>query len=191
MFIKTIGEDLFEKLIRVEPSVADDIRRIEYRPCKITLLDGRSFDRVYVQNANPFRLYWGNWPDEDQGKKFLLIENIGNIEESPVRLPANLANKMYKAGESSMGGCVFTLVLNNGKKLTYSTGNVVDFLNLPPGVNPNMIKDLLPHVGKEVFRDRLPREFERGAEYFWCLYADPKIHGHKPFGGFDTKGTNC
>jgi hypothetical protein len=39
------------------------------------------------------------------------IQDVTQIADSPVRLPAELANQLYAAGESGMGYVVFTVVL--------------------------------------------------------------------------------
>jgi hypothetical protein len=74
---------------------------------------------------------------------------------------------MYEAGESAMGGCIFTLVLEDGRRLPCSTGNAVDLLELPADVTPDMMVDLVPHEGREA------RQHIRGADFFWCLYRPP------------------
>jgi hypothetical protein len=103
------------------------------------------------------------------------MKEVEGIEESPSRLPAMLANKMYEAGESAMGGCFFTLFLSDARRRPCETGNAVDFVDLPSGVSPEMIIDLLPHEGRN--RDTgswgtgpniMPAA--HGADYSWCLY---------------------
>jgi hypothetical protein len=120
---------------------------------------------VYVAECESYIRSWGVWPNEDEAKKYVLIEDVASIENSPVRLPAHLANKMYRAGESGMGGCVFTLILKDKRCLPQISGNAVDFPSLPDGVTPDMIMDLIPHEGRE----ESPSE---GPDYYWCLYSN-------------------
>src|SRR5262245_3155554 len=119
---RTISPKLLEQLNKVTPSIEGAMR---YHPCRVTLVDGRSVDRVYVVEAESYIRDWGVWPKEDSAKRFILIEDVASIEDSPTRLPAHLANKMYKAGESGMGYCIFTLVLSDNSRLAQVTGNAV------------------------------------------------------------------
>ncbi len=137
-----------------------------YRPCRVTLDDGSVQDRVYVVEASPYKRSWGVWPEDDSAKRSVPVERVEAIESSPTRLPAHLATKMYEAGESGMGYCVFRLVLTDGTTLDCLTGNAVDFIAWPPGVSPGDVVDLLPHAGDA----RSNPECVRGTEYAWCLY---------------------
>lgn len=164
----SISKILFEQLMAVEPSKDG---ALEYRPCKVFLKDGSSFDRVYVVDAESYIKVWGVWPEGDRAKRYLSIQDVTKIEESPFRIPPHLANKMYHTGESGMGYCIYTLVLNDGRKLPYLTGNAVDFPNLPPDVRPDMIVDLLPHEGRATFVGKTRAPYTTMAPHHWCLYS--------------------
>lgn len=174
MDIPKITPQLLEQLNKIKPSKDEFATVIEYYPCKVTLKDGQSFDRVYVQELESYIKHWGISPKDDAFKYSIPIAEAARIEESPFRLPAKLADKMYQAGESGMGYCVFTLVLEDGRELPYITGNAVDFPNLPDDVNSSMIIDLLPHEGRKVFQDERGRHWldpsKQGAKYDLCLY---------------------
>jgi hypothetical protein len=159
--VSFISEKLFRQLLEVEPSRDGEM---EYRPCRLRLTDGQTLDRVYVADATTYLGLWGIWPEFDSHKRSIPIDDVRSIEESPSRIPARLANKMYQAGESAMGGCIFTLVLEDGRRVACMTGNAVDFLELPSDVTPAMMVDLLPHEGREA------SEPIWGADFFWCLY---------------------
>lgn len=150
--------------MRVEPS--RDGPALEYRPCRVVLNHGHVIDRVYVIEAMAYIRTWGVWPDEDPGKHGISIDDVASIEESPARLPARLANKMYAAGESAMGGCIFTLILNDGRRIVCGTGGAVDVPGLPVNVTPDLIVDLLPHEGR--LQPYMPPP-----NYYWCLYSKP------------------
>jgi len=130
----------------------------------VTLDDGTEQDFVYFCEAEPWFEHWGVDPEDDPGKESLALERVAAVKDSPSRLPAQLADKMYQAGESAMGGCIFQLRLSEGATLTCETGNAVDFLAWPPGVTPADVVDLLPHAG------RLASEKIREAPFSWCLY---------------------
>lgn len=162
---------LREQLLSVEPSVDGALK---YRPCQITFRDGRLLDRVYVQEAGSYARVWGVWPENDNGKRSVHIEDVARIEESPTRLPVYLANKLYAAGESGMGYCLFTLDLEDERQFVCLTGNAVDFVELPPDVRPAVIRDVLPHVGRDHV---LQGNYLEGAPCYWCLYSErPTTH---------------
>lgn len=169
--ILQINASLLEKLFQVQPS-RDGI--LEYRPCQITLRDGGKLDRVYLVEEEPYIKVWGGYPQNDPGKLSILLEQVIDLCESPYRLPAKLANKMYQVGESGMGYCVFTLIMKNGKKFPFVTGNAVDFPELPPEYSYSDILDLLPHVGREQLCDTqkhwINAPYTASAKYCWCLF---------------------
>ncbi len=158
------------QLKAVEPSF-DKWTSMKYRPCRITTTDGRIFDRVYVQELSDLEKGWGI-PEVTLRQAPLRIEHIKQIESSPLRLPARLANRLYDAGESGMGYFVFTIQLKDGRRLPYVTGNAVDFPNWPPGVIPEMIDDFAKGY-EEKFRHRHPTKFEQSADIIWCAYRVP------------------
>jgi hypothetical protein len=158
-----LTKELAQQLADVEPS-RDQSR--EYRPCRVTLRDGRVLDRVYIGDATQFRNGRG-----DPRLETVPLEEVVRIEESPVRLPARFANKLYAAGESGMGYVVFTVVLADGRRLPFVTGNRVDFPALPEGVGSADVVDAIPHEGDPGFKYRPPRPDESSADYYWCLFA--------------------
>ena len=163
----TLSPGLADELAAVEPSHDG---RLEYRPCRVTLRDGRVLDRVYVVEADEYFRLWGVWPENDRAKRSLALDDVAHIESSPVRLPACCADKVYVAGESGMGYMVFVVVLNDGRHLPFLTGNAVDFPALPEGVGTSDVADVLPHEGRERLTDAT-RADQRGAAYYWCLYS--------------------
>ncbi len=165
-----IRSDLHEQLSRIEPST-DGV--MEYRPCRVVLGSGDVFDRVYVVEEDSYMTAWGIRPEDDSGKASLDLADVDRIEESPLRLPSALANKLYAAGESGMGYLIFTLVLADSRRLPYVTGGAVDFPSLPSDVEMRDVVDALPHEGRETFRDRMPGPDESPADYRWCTYRLP------------------
>jgi hypothetical protein len=79
--------ELREQLRSVTPSVDGTL---EYRPCEVTLVDGTTRDRVYVQEASSWFHHWGVDPEDDDGKDHVPVELITSIAET--RLPVHLAN---------------------------------------------------------------------------------------------------
>jgi hypothetical protein len=152
---------LMAQLQAVEPSIGWNI---EYRPCEVTLLDGSVKSHVYVQSSIPYYEVWGIDPEDDSGKSSVLVEEIAEIHSSPYRLPPALATRLYSAGESGMGYCVFKLVMKNGQTLDCLTGNAVDFLEWPEHFGPEDVADVVPGAGSR----RNPAIGT--ASYSWALY---------------------
>jgi hypothetical protein len=138
--------------------------RLQYRPCRVLLNDGRWIDRVYVVDANAYIKTWGVWPEDDPGKTAIRIEQVVKVEDSPSRLPVSLANCLYKSGESGMGYCVFTVEFRDGRRQAYVTGNAIDFITVPPGLRNSDALRVIPHEGREC-------DPVQGPDYAWCLYG--------------------
>ncbi len=136
-------------------------------PCQVQLRNGDVLPRVYVVEATSFLRNWGH----DPSRSMLDITTIEHLEDSPLRLPAQFANELYAEGESGMGYVMFTVVLRDGRRLPFVTGNAVDFPNWPSDVKPADVVAVLPHTGRPEFRDRAPHPTESSADYLWCLYS--------------------
>ena len=154
---------VYEQLKKVKPS---QDKGLNYYPCKVVFCGGEVLDCVYIVEAQEYIKVWGRWPESDPGKRHIDIKTVEKVFESSKRLPAHLANKMYKAGESGMGYCAFTIVLKDGREINCVTGNAVDFLELPSDVNTDMIIDLIPHSRSA--------NYLKGANYYWCIYSKPQ-----------------
>ena len=168
----TISDLLSEKLSNITPSQSG---RMLYYPCQVTLSDDTKLDRVYVAEEQLYFKHWGVYPEDDRGKLDVSIAQVKYLRESPYRLPAELANKMYKHGESGMGYCIFTLIMRNGDRLPFLSGNAVDFVELPFTYLYKDIIDLLPGVGREKLQDEkgnwLYPPHTSGDRYAWCLFS--------------------
>jgi len=162
MEVKKISKELKIQLLKVQPS-KDGL--IEYRPCQVRLKNGEICNRVCLVEAKSYLQIWGMMPDEDIGKGYILIENIEKIQESPFRLPAIFANKLYRAGETGMGYFLYKLEFNNSKNIDVLSGNVVDFPPISNDFFEIKIKNVFPHKGSRVKSIQCP-------EYLWCLYNE-------------------
>jgi hypothetical protein len=134
-----------EALGGIVPSGDDELW---YFPCRVTLRDGRIFDTVYIEPEMPYLRWWGVYPEDDRGKRFVKIEDVVKVEDSPTRLPARFANQIYDHGESGMGYTIFTIVFSDGERQACITGKVVDFIRYPNGKGPNDVSSVLPHEGR-------------------------------------------
>jgi hypothetical protein len=155
-----LPRELIEELRRV-PSSWD--REMEYKPCAVTLADGTELASVYVVNHKPYIRYWGISPESDPGKRSVSIAQVRQIRDSPNRLPAALADCLYRAGESGMGYMVFTVEFKDGTRQVYVTGNAVDFIDPPAGLCVSDAVRVYPHEGRSGAE-------RRWVDYYWCLY---------------------
>jgi hypothetical protein len=136
-------------------------------PCRVLLRDGTRRDFVIFAPARRWVGSWGVWPHEDRAKAEVPLEDVVTVEESPSRLPAPIANGIYRSGETSMGGHTFWLRLRDGRTLRFDTGNAVDFPELPAGVTG---ADLVSTSARGVKGRDVPSLPSRA--YAWCLYRD-------------------
>ena len=162
-----LGDELAAQLAAFAPSYDGYCR---YWPSRVTLVDGAERDFVVVAQADEYFTPWGKWPEDDPGKRSVVIEEVAAIRESSRRLPARLAEKLYARGESGMGYYVFTVILRDGRALPFVTGGVVDFPALPKDVEGTEVVDVLPGVGRDQFRGGGPYPDESTEDYSWCLF---------------------
>jgi hypothetical protein len=160
-----IRPDLLAQVEAVTPSTDGQLL---YRPCRVTLRDGRVIDRVYVQEAWTWKGMWGMWPEDYRVNVSISIDDVMRIEESPSRIAPDLANRLLEAGESAMGGTIFTLVLRDGHRINASTGNAVDFPGLPDGVAAGDVVDVISHEHAGTMDVAMA-----DPPYWWCLYTLP------------------
>ncbi len=151
----------------IVPSVS---QTLEYRPCRATLDSGTVIPCVYVIDAQAYINTWGVWPEDDNGKTSIHIENVESLEESPFRLPAVFANELYRAGESGMGYFIFTVVFSDGGEIPIVSGGAIDFIPMPDDKGPKDIVRVVAHKG----RDRNPVS---SPKYSWCLFGSGEGRG--------------
>lgn len=158
----TLRHTLRDQLLAIAPS---HDYGMEYRPCTVTTKDDRTFEHVYVVAAQAYIRQWGVWPEDDDGKDAIAVQDIQDIRESGARLPPEFADQLYAAGESGMGYCIFTIVFQDGSRQVCTSGNAVDFIDYPAGKGPKDVAAVLPHEGRtdQVGAKGPPR-------YHWCLY---------------------
>ena len=156
--IPIVTASLLAELPSVEPSGGHAPG--EYRPCQVELMDGTQRDPVYVVEAVSHLSHWGFYP-----KNSTALYDIKHIRPSPTRLSASLANKLYRLGETNMGGFSFGLVLKDGRTIWAVTGDAVDFLEYPEGVSASDVGDVIH--GWEGWQQTPVRN----APFLWCLYC--------------------
>lgn len=157
-----LSDSIREALTKIVPSKAGQLL---YYPCRVTLESGERLDTVYIEPEKPYLRIWGVYPEEDKGKKWIRIQDVVAVEDSPVRLPARFANEIYSQGESGMGYTIFTVAFSDGKRQAFVTGNAVDFIHYPPGKGPNDVIGVEPHEGRNAEPIVTP-------DWYWCLYSE-------------------
>ena len=169
-------EQLLEKQITYSPllpHVREALKGIEpsqdgelvYYPCRAVLKSGEACDTVYIITEETYIKYWGVYPENDHGKRWIRMEDIAQVEESPIRLPAQYANELYKDGESGMGYTIFTIAFADGTRQACVSGNAVDFIRYPVGKGPKDVVGVVTHEGR---RDN---SLVKSPEWYWCLYS--------------------
>jgi len=153
---------LREDLNAITPSVNEDLT---YWPCVAHMKDGTVLDCVYVVPEGPYIRHWGIYPQQDRGKSYISLADVDALAESPRRLPARFASKLYKSGESGMGYIIFTVLFADGSHQAYGGGNAVDFVRYPEGKGQSDVVDVLPHEGRNAEPITRP-------EYYWCLFSE-------------------
>ena len=149
-------------LNRVTPSHDGDML---YYPCRVVLASGKALDTVYIVPEKPYLEYWGTYPEDDPAKRWVSIEDVARVEDSPTRLPAIFANEIYRNGESGMGYTIFTVVFSDGLRQPCVSGNAVDFIKYPAGKGPKDVQAVIPHEGRNSSLVEAP-------EWYWCLYSE-------------------
>jgi hypothetical protein len=156
-------EQIRMQLGNIEPSHDGEL---VYYPVRAVLKSGEAFDTVYIVPEKPYLKCWGVYPEDDRGKRWIRIEDVQQVEDSPTRLPARFANEIYRQGESGMGYTIFTVVFADGLKQACVSGNAVDFIRYPSGKSSKDVAKVLPHEGR---RDD---SLVKAPEWYWCLYSE-------------------
>ncbi len=154
--VNVASQKITEAIHAIEPSHAGPDET--YWPCSLVLSDGQVVPRA-VCRVNR------RWSDNGD---WINPENVSEVRPSPYRLPAALADKLYKAGESGMGYVIYIMKLRSRRSLVCSSGGIVDFPGLPEGVVGSDIIDVYPHKGRE--RSRREGCLE-DAPFEWCDYV--------------------
>lgn len=158
-----LPEDIRKQLVRIAPSHDGEAL---YYPVRAVLRDGQTFDAVYIVAEKPYLRNWGVYPEGDRFKRWVRIEDIATVDNSPIRLPAKFADELYRQGESGMGYTVFTVLFADGTKQACLTGNAVDFIRYPEGQTQKDVVAVRAHEGR---RDD---SLVKAPEWYWCLYSE-------------------
>lgn len=92
---KMLPQKLDRQLAQIEPSHCESIK---YFPCDVVLNNGTLVERVVFTSAAAYIKYWGVYPDSEQGKRAVELEEVESVHDSVYRLPAKFANELYKHG---------------------------------------------------------------------------------------------
>jgi hypothetical protein len=160
---RPLPEHIRAGLDGIDPSRDGDL---VYHPCRVFLKSGEGFDTVYIVPEKPYLKHWGVYPEDDKGKRWIRIEDVAEVEDSPTRLPARFADELCRKGESGMGYTIFTVVFADGQRQACVTGNAVDFVRYPPGKGQRDVVAVIPHEGR---RDD---SLVKAPPWYWCLFSE-------------------
>jgi hypothetical protein len=137
---------------------------LAYWPCQATLRSGQKRLRVYVVDAEQYIDVVGVWPDEDRSKRELAVVDVSTFSESPVRIPADLAEvvRSWQGRDET----TFKLVLRDGRAISCRMGQLVDFPPLPKGVTGSDVV--------AVERASPTVELVPQPPYWWCLLGESR-----------------
>jgi hypothetical protein len=152
-----------EALKGIEPSRDGELA---YYPCRAVLKSGQACDTVYIVPEEPYVKQWGVYPENDSGKRWIRMEDIAEVMESPIRLPAQFANEIYRYGMLERGYTIFTVVFADGVRQAYASGNAVDFICYPIGYGPKDVVAVIPHEGRK------DTSLVKSPQWYWCLYSE-------------------
>jgi len=138
---------------------------LTYWPCAARLRDGTKLVCVYVVEETNYIKVWGVYPEQNRHKSYVSVSDVSELAESPRRLPARFADKLYTHGESGMGYTIFTVLFKDGSRQAYVGGNAVDFVRYPEGKGASDVSDVLPGEGRNAEPVRTP-------EFYWCLFSE-------------------
>ena len=97
-------------------------------PCEATLRSGTDVSRLIVMDISFYREYGLPAPAET-----IAFREVESVRVSPRRIPASIAQSIYNAEETSMGGFSIKLVFTGKRSLDYAAGGIIDFPALPVG----------------------------------------------------------
>jgi hypothetical protein len=152
-----------ERLRAIEPT-QDGV--LTYFPCSITLASGEVLDTVYFMPERPVMKLWEAYLETDGAKKLIRMEDVVEVRDSPMRLPARFANELYRQGETGMGYTIFTVVFSDGTRQACVTSNGVDFIQYPPGKGSLDVTAVIPNEGRE------SASLAKAPPSYWCIYAE-------------------
>jgi hypothetical protein len=138
---------------------------LKYYPCRVTLRGGSTLDNVYIVPELRYIRMWGVYPEDDRAKRWIRIEDLVKVEDSPTRLPAQFANEIYEQGESGMGYYIFTVLFSDGTRQACASGSAVDFIRYPDQKGPGDVVGVVPHEGRNAEPVVTPG-------WYWCLYSE-------------------
>jgi hypothetical protein len=104
-------------------------------------------------------------------KPFLDVETVKSVGPSPSKTPIAIERKMYRHGETHMGGFVVTFVLRDGTSFVHAGGDFCEFVAVPKGYAPDDIVDV-------AFEDNRGTELAKtgwlkSPDWKWCIFEKP------------------
>jgi len=165
---------LWRRVGRVRPSVWEALRQLprgsEYTyPCSVEQDDGTYWPRVLFAERKDY----DQWYQRTYGmsEPFLDVEIVKSVGPSPSKTPVEIEKRMYRHGETHMGGFVVTFVLRDGTEFVHGGGDFCAFASVPDGYLPDDIVDVVfgghsrTHLGKI--------KWLKSPDWKWCIFNQP------------------
>ncbi len=119
-------------------------------PCATRFEKQDNLKLVYFGSVGAIQFLWPSLLGDSRFSH--LLEDFLKVTEvapSPNRLPQELAEQLYRGGESGMGFFTFVVKFMSGREQFYSTGNFVDFLESSDGDDPESAVSVIPHERRQ------------------------------------------
>lgn len=139
-------------------------------PCSVETVDGTYWPRVlFAEKATYHKHFEGTYGMEDP---FLDVESVKAVRPSPSKTPAAIERRMYRHGETRMGGFVVTFVLGDGKRFVYSGGDFCEFVSVPEGYRPDDIVEVVFEGHSRI--DLAKAKWIESPDWKWCIFESPE-----------------
>jgi hypothetical protein len=144
-----LPEALHDQLREIEPTVRPGGHC--YWPVQAVLRDGRTIDCVCLMDAAAYMVSFQRpWPELLRDATAISVLDIEAVRESPVRLPARLADRLRHTDEFRAGASAYSLLLEGGATRSVIVSGLLDFTSLPTGTTTGDIVDVTPLVSGDL-----------------------------------------
>lgn len=157
---RSLPENLWSSLKAI-PAPSYPTKVSPHRPASVVLKSGDRLDAVCFLDEITFFGFWGY----DSSKSFVPVSDIESIAPSPLQMPTKVANKIYKAGETRMGGTDAVLYLKGRRNVRCIFGGVVDFVRLPEPYRASDVKRARVLWSRPSLNNALG-----GPGFSWCVH---------------------
>ena len=159
---------------RIRPSVWDALRQLprgseHTYPCSVEQNDTTRWPRVlFAERKDYDQWYHGTYA---MNVPFLDVETVMSVGPSPSKTPVAIEKRMYRHGETRMGGFVVTFVLRDGTQFVHAGGDFCEFVSVPEGYLPDDIVDVVFEGDDRT--DLGKTQWLKSPDWKWCIFERP------------------